>query len=138
MLEKTTDEALADDNSQELWIKNVIVYVEKFLRKHPLETVILQIKSEGGGICTDAVNSQLENNDFYYREEKDINQLALGDVRGKFLVFNRQEGILHGYDYANWTDNTEDTHQKTRAFLLRKIKSKRWSFCPSLFYGDTY
>ena len=73
MLEKTTDEALADDNSQELWIKNVIVYVEKFLRKHPLETVILQIKSEGGGICTDAVNSQLENNDFYYREEKDIN-----------------------------------------------------------------
>ena len=104
---KTTDEKLASDNSQELWIENVIAYVEKFLQKHTTESVILQIKSEGGGTCTDAVNSQLENNDFYYSEGKDIDNLTLGDVRGKFLIFNRQEGILHGYDYANWTNNTE-------------------------------
>lgn len=88
-----------------LYVKDIGNYVTNFLKENPSETVILQIKSEGGGNCADVVNKKLVDNSLYYKDNKKIENLTLKDVRGKFLIFSRQSGIDHAYNYYSWDDN---------------------------------
>lgn len=90
---------------KKLYIQDVENYVTDFLIRNPTETVILQIKSEGGGSCANIVNNSLAENSLYYKSKKDIEQLALDDVRGKFMIFSRQSGINNAYNYYSWDDN---------------------------------
>ena len=41
-----------------------------------VSSVILQIKSEGGGSCANIVNNSLAENSLYYKSKKDIEQIA--------------------------------------------------------------
>lgn len=89
-----------------LYIGDIENYVSNFLRSNPSETVILQVKSEGGGNCANIINSNLTNSDLYHRNNKNIEELTLGEVRGKFMIFSRQQGVNDAYNYYSWDDNT--------------------------------
>ena len=90
---------------KKLYINDVEDYLSDFLINNPSETVILQIKSEGGGNCADIINNTLVNNSLYYNSDKNIEKLTLNDIRGKFVIFSRQIGINNAYNYYSWDDN---------------------------------
>lgn len=93
---------------KKLYIEDVESYITSFLKKNPKETVILQIKSEDckkGKDCANIVNKTLAKNNLYYKGKKNIEQLTMGDVRGKFIIFSRQSGINNAYNYTSWDDN---------------------------------
>ncbi len=87
-----------------LFLDHVVDYVDSFLKSHPGETVFLQVKSEGRkGNAAGAIN-RFTNRDHLYRGNKNLNELNLGDVRGKFVLFSRQSGVNNAY-HCSWTDN---------------------------------
>lgn len=129
--------------SKKLYIQDVEKYVTDFLKGNPSETVILQIKSEGKGNCANIVNDKLTTNNLYYRKNRDIDTLRLGDVRGKFIIFSRQSGIKYAYNCYNWANNVscgdlsidfqsgylQDKYNSTRPNkkeIIRKFYSKVW------------
>lgn len=88
-----------------LYISDVENYISEFLKKNPSETVIVQIKSEGDGDCINVVNNKLVKSAFCYTGNKNIRELTLGDLRGKFVIFSRQSEINNAYNYYSWEDN---------------------------------
>ena len=90
---------------KKLYIQDIENYITDFLKSNSSETVILQIKSEGGGNCANIVNKTLVNSSLYYKNNKNIENLTLKDVRGKFVIFSRQSGIRDAYNYYSWDDN---------------------------------
>lgn len=82
--------------------------VEKFLKDNPSETVILQIKKEGKdkGNFLEKINKAISSrNKLFNPKNVSASKLSLGDLRGKFVIFSRANGINFSYNYSGWTDN---------------------------------
>ena len=91
---------------KKLYFVDVVKDVERFLKNNPTETVILQIKSEGGKTSCDSYVNRLlsESKYFYSPSNKNLKSLVLEDVRGKFIVFTRDSNV-NGYKFSSWPDN---------------------------------
>lgn len=95
-------------NKYKLTLPKVVDDIENFLDKHPTETILLQLKEEGSSendFCK-SVNDLLKTRKKLYKPKTsspaDIN---IKDVRGKFIVCSRSEGINFAYNYRGWADN---------------------------------
>ncbi len=116
---------------KKLKLKNVLDDVSDFLKQHPTETVIIQIKKEGKGsheeTFIDEVDNVLENYKLLYKKSKNVRELKLSDVRGKFIVFSRDKHPKFSYPFAGWPDDCDFAEIKlgnSRAFLHDKYSIK--------------
>lgn len=90
-----------------LYFSHVLEYVTKFLKNHPKETVIIQIKEEGKSkkYFSDSVNNILKSQKNVYHPGKSINKLTLRDLRGKILILTRSGDIDLAYMCTGWADD---------------------------------
>ena len=102
-----------------LTLKKVLDYITDFLKNHSTETVIVQIKPEGtmkeGKDFLQELNKLLSDskyNNYLYNSNKYIKNLNLGDIRGKFVIFSRNEHPSDSYRYYDWEDNCSNSKAK--------------------------
>lgn len=95
-------------NRYKLTFPKVLDDIEKFLEENPGETVILQLKKEGFSRRDffKNVNEELEKREKLYKPHTPYpDSIKLGDMRGKFLVCSRNEGVNLSCNYRGWVDN---------------------------------
>lgn len=114
-----------------LTLSKVLNKVNSFLKEHPSETVIVQIKKEGkenkNKDFVTEVNKVLSKYSSLYSKSEDINKLKLGDVRGKFIVFSRDKHPDSAYQYKGWPDNCKFAEKKienSKMFLQDNYEAK--------------
>lgn len=82
--------------------------VENFLEENPTETVLLQLKKEGGGKGNflENINGDLKSRKKVFRSENPcISGIKLDDVRGKIVILSRVNGVNVPYHFSGWMDN---------------------------------
>lgn len=91
-----------------LTFKKVLDDIEKFLDENPSETVMLQFKHEGVSKkdFLKKVNDLLKTREKLYKPQTSRpDSLKLKDLRGKFVVLSRCDGVELSYSYSGWGDN---------------------------------
>lgn len=129
----------------------VLDYITDFLKNHETETVIIQIKPDG--ITKDKndflqkLNDLLSDskyNNYLYNNNKNINRLTLGDIRGKFVVFSRYNHPTDAYRYYNWADNCLNSEARLDSNIVylqdyyNAKKSTEKMECIENFYNDIW
>lgn len=134
-----------------LTFEKVLDYITDFLKNHETETVIIQIKPDG--ITKDKndflqkLNDLLSDskyNNYLYNNNKNINRLTLGDIRGKFVVFSRYNHPTDAYRYYNWADNCLNSEARLDSDIVclqdyySAKKSTEKMECIENFYNDIW
>lgn len=113
---------------------SVMTDIEKYLKDHPSETVIITCKADGGDESATAA-SYKEVMDKY----KDIlydwsnTNPTLGDVRGKVVAFSRMSKCSGGYygpDLSQWDEKYSDSKNKYAQLIN--------SGSPKVYVQDNY
>lgn len=145
-------------NKYKLTLSKVLNKVNKFLKEHPSETIIVQIKKEGkennSKDFVTEVNKILSEYSSLYSKSEDINKLKLGDLRGKFLVFSRDRHPDSAYQYRGWPNNCKFAEKKienSKMFLqdnyearnksekmsaIKDFYNKVWTKDPDIIYNS--
>ena len=95
---------------QDLSLDKVISDMKDFLSDHPSETLIVRIKKEGDSVNAqgsfgDVIGNYIQNDEtYFYRKAKNLNNVTLGDVRKKIVIlrdFNANSPAADfGYKYS--------------------------------------
>ena len=82
--------------------------IEKFLEENPSETVLLQLKKEGGGKgdFVKNINDSLKLSKRVFRSKDScISNISLDDVRGKIVILSKVKGIDVPYHFEGWKND---------------------------------
>lgn len=134
-----------------LTFKKVLKYITDFLKNHETETVIIQIKPEGAMKKNKNFLKKLNNllsdskyDNYLYQGNKRITKLTLGDIRGKFVIFSRNDHPTDAYRYYNWADNCLNSEARLDSDIVclqdyySAKKSTEKMECIENFYNDIW
>ena len=103
------------NDPEPLKFKDVLDMIEKFLKEHPSETVVIQLKNENDDDWTDefwrekGMKEMTRRGDLCFIDETRIP--TLGEVRGKIVVISRNTPMIKNENFcahfSDWPDNKD-------------------------------
>lgn len=144
--------SLWTSSKHKLTFEKVLDYITDFLENHNTETIIVQTKPEGtmkkDKNFLDELNNLLSDSKYsgylYDNTEKNISELNLGDIRGKFVIFSRNDHPTSAYRYYNWADNCLNSEARLDSNIVclqdyyNAKKSTEKIECIENFYNDIW
>lgn len=126
------------NNPDPLKFKDVLDMIEKFLKEHPSETVVIHLKKENGDGWSDefwrekGMKEMTKRGDLCFFDETRIP--TLGEVRGKIVVISRNTPMIKNENFcahfSDWPDKVElfETSMGTGENQVNFFGSDKYSY----------